>query len=40
MYRAFRKGEVNVAQNLALTLFYLGDLCRIPPLATASGQGR
>ncbi|WP_371433142.1 hypothetical protein [Novosphingobium sp.] len=26
MYRAFRKGEVNAAQNLALTLFYLGDL--------------
>lgn len=26
MYRAFRQGEVNAAQNLALTLFYVGDL--------------
>jgi hypothetical protein len=26
MYRAFRKGEMNAAQNLALTLFYVGDL--------------
>lgn len=26
MYRAFRQGEVSAAQNLALTLFYLGDL--------------
>lgn len=26
MYRAFRQGEVNAAQNLALTLFYAGDL--------------
>ena len=26
MFRAFQQGEVNAAQNLALTLFYLGDL--------------
>lgn len=26
MYRAFQQGEVNAAQNLALTLFYAGDL--------------
>ena len=26
MYRAFRQGEVNAAQNLALALFYVGDL--------------
>lgn len=26
MYRAFRRGEVNAAQNLALTLFYAGGL--------------
>lgn len=26
MYRAFRQGEKNAAQNLALTLFYVGDL--------------
>lgn len=26
MYRAFRQGEVNAAQNLALSLFYVGDL--------------
>lgn len=26
MYRAFRQGECNAAQNFALTLFYLGDL--------------
>lgn len=26
MYRAFRQGELNAAQNLALSLFYVGDL--------------
>ena len=26
MYRAFRAGELNAAQNLALTYFYVGDL--------------
>ncbi|HEY6814724.1 MAG TPA: hypothetical protein VI168_04210 [Croceibacterium sp.] len=26
MYRAFRQGELNAAQNMALSLFYLGDL--------------
>jgi hypothetical protein len=26
MYRAFRQGETNAAQNLALSLFYVGDL--------------
>lgn len=26
MYRAYRQGEVNAAQNFALTLFYVGDL--------------
>jgi hypothetical protein len=26
MYRAFRQGEANAAQNLAFTLFYAGDL--------------
>ncbi len=26
MYRAFRQGETSAAQNLALSLFYVGDL--------------
>jgi len=26
MYRAYRRGEANAAQNLALALFYAGDM--------------
>ena len=26
MYRAYRRGDINAAQNIALTLFYCGDL--------------
>lgn len=28
MYRAFRQGELNAAQNIALSLFYVNDLAR------------
>lgn len=42
MYRAFRQGEPNAAQNLALTHFYVGDLAayrRWLRRAAQSGDG-
>lgn len=39
MYRAFRKGEMNAAQNLALTLFYVGDLAGYRHWLRRAAQG-
>jgi hypothetical protein len=39
MYRAYRLGEINAAQNFALTLFYIGDLAGYRHWMRKAAQG-